>query len=128
MKLILASIIFSICAFFVIVAPAHSKDPHHTPPESVQGPMGETGARGKAGRSDASSAALGIATGQHQFDWDTYKWQGSVGVGVFEDDSAASIGFAKRLCPSCGSALINGSFGVTEDGDHGGGAGIGWQW
>ena len=73
---------------------------------------------------NSSGAALGIATGQHQFDLGTYSWQGSVAVGNYDSESAISLGIGKRICKNC--PLINGSIGI-EDGKAGFGAAVNWR-
>ena len=71
--------------------------------------------------SNTSGVALGIAATQHHFDFGTYKWQGSLGLGRFENNTAISIGIAKRLKDE--DVMINGSFGM-ENGRTGGGIGL----
>ena len=66
--------------------------------------------------------ALGIAASQHHFDFGTKVWQGSVGTGSFDGNTAFSFGIAKRL----DRVLINGSV-STEHGKTGYGAGINWR-
>jgi len=63
--------------------------------------------------------ALSIATSQHHFDFGTHSWQGSIGVGSFDNEHAISFGAAKRL----NRVLINVSVGL-ENGKLGYGAGI----
>ena len=41
--------------------------------------------------------ASAIATAQHNFDYGTHDWQGSVGIGAYKDDTAVSFGLAKRF-------------------------------
>ena len=71
-----------------------------------------------------SGVALSIAASQHQFDFGTYSWQGSVALGSYEERTAFSFGVAKRLCKDC--MMLNGSFGV-EEGKVGYGAGLNWR-
>ena len=66
--------------------------------------------------------ALAIAKAQHHFDFGTHSWQGSIGVGTFDSESAISFGVAKRL----DRVLVNGSVGF-EDGKTGAGVGINWR-
>lgn len=65
--------------------------------------------------------ASAIATSQHQFYWGTKSWQGSVGIGAFDSNTAFSFGMAKRF----NKTLINGSI-SNEDGKIGGGIGVNW--
>jgi len=65
--------------------------------------------------------ASAIAASQHSFYWGTKSWQGSIGVGAFDNDTAFSFGLAKRF----NKTLINSSI-SNEDGKIGGGIGINW--
>ena len=66
--------------------------------------------------------ASAIATAQHNFDYGTHSWQGSVGIGAFDTNTAFSFGLAKRF----NKTLINGSI-TQEEGKFGGGVGINWH-
>lgn len=66
--------------------------------------------------------ALAIAQAQHQFDWGTHSWQGSVGVGSYGGNDAISFGVAKRF----DRVLITGSFGRGGP-DYGFGASVNWR-
>ena len=81
---------------------------------------------GKDGK-DGRGTALGIAASQFHPDWDYLGWQGSIGVGHFDGQNALSVGLARRLCPDCGRAMINGSVGVEDD-EVGAGAGVNFRW
>jgi len=118
MKLIpalLAILIISALSFS-----AWPENPHHP---AVNGIDGAPGSDAKA----PAGTALGLATAQHQFDWDTYQLQSSIGVGTYDGAQAISYGMARRLCPTCGKALVSGSVGAQE-GKKGVGAGITWRW
>ena len=67
---------------------------------------------------NTSGAALGIATGQLNFDFATDAFQVSAGLGNYQDDKAGVIGVAKRF----GGILINGSYGKESNSE---GYGIG---
>lgn len=69
--------------------------------------------------SKTDGVALGIAAAQHQFDFGTHKWQWSAGVGYYDDNSAASVGFAKRI----DRVLIDATIG-REGNKTGGGVGL----
>lgn len=71
---------------------------------------------------NTSGTALAIATAQHNFDFGTHSWQGSIGVGSFDSESAISFGVAKRL----DRVLVNGSF-AREDNKTGVGVGVNWR-
>lgn len=58
---------------------------------------------------DARGVAIAIASAQHHFEYDTYSWQGSVGVGMYKGEEAISFGVGKRI----GKVLFNGS--VTSE-------------
>ena len=45
----------------------------------------------------AETLAYIAAVGQHHFDHGTYKWQGSVGGGFADDESAVSFALGKRF-------------------------------
>jgi len=47
--------------------------------------------------SEEKSIASAIAAAQHNFDWNTDKWQGSVSYGQAGNTGATSIAFAKRV-------------------------------
>jgi hypothetical protein len=64
-------------------------------------------------------AALGIATGQHQFSAATDAYQWSIGAGRYDGSDALSVGIGKRF----DNLLINGSIG-QEDGKTGAGIGV----
>ncbi len=66
--------------------------------------------------------ALSIAASQHHFDFGTHSWQGSIGAGSYDGDSAISFGVAKRL----DRVLINGSLGMNGD-KSGYGVGVNWR-
>lgn len=66
--------------------------------------------------------ALAIAMAQHQFDWGTHSWQGSVGLGSYAGNDAISLGVAKRF----DRTLITGSLGRTGA-DYGFGISINWR-
>ena len=66
-----------------------------------------------------NGAALAIAASQHNFDWGTHKWQGSIGLGSFDNQDAISFGVAKRF----DRVLINGSLG-REGSKFGYGVGV----
>jgi len=68
---------------------------------------------------DARGVAIAIASAQHNFDYGTYSWQGSVGVGMYKEEEAVSFGVAKRV----GKVLMNGS--ATPDSV---GVGVNWRW
>lgn len=72
--------------------------------------------------SDSNGIALAIATAQHHFDFGTHSWQGSIGVGNFNSDSAISFGVAKRM----NRVLVNASFGHEHD-NTGVGVGVNWR-
>ena len=55
--------------------------------------------------------ALAIAKSQHNFDWSTEKWQGSLGTGSYDGQDAISIGVGKRFS----NVLLNGSIGRESD-------------
>ena len=65
--------------------------------------------------------SVGIASAQHHFDWSTSKWQGSIGMGHYDGDSALSAGLAKRY----DEVLIN--LNVVKGDELGGGLGVGWR-
>lgn len=68
------------------------------------------------------SAALGIALGQHQFDFGTRQLQGALGYGYIDGRSALSGAIAKQFDDEL---LIHGTIGCSTSGDVcGGGAGI----
>lgn len=69
-----------------------------------------------------TGTALGIATAQHQFDFGTYSWQGSVGIGAYDDAEAVSFAMGKRI----DRMMFNGSVGI-ENGKTGVGAGLNWR-
>lgn len=69
----------------------------------------------------SKGVASAIAASQHQFYWGTKSWQGSVGIGAFDNNAAFSFGLAKRF----NKTLINGSI-SKEEGKTGGGIGINW--
>lgn len=71
---------------------------------------------------DSKGIALGIAASQHHFDFGTHSYQGSIGMGSFEDNTAISFGLAKRI----GRVMVNASIGI-EDGSHGIGVGLNWR-
>ena len=71
---------------------------------------------------DSEGTALAIAKAQHNFDWSTGKWQGSVGLGSFDNTDAISFGMGKRV----GQTLLNGSIG-RENGKYGYGIGVNWR-
>ena len=66
--------------------------------------------------------ALGIAVAQHHFDFGTKVWQGSVGVGYYNDNSAISLAVAKRF----NRVLVNVST-TFKDEEPAIGAGINWR-
>lgn len=66
--------------------------------------------------------ANAIAAAQHQFDFGTHSWQGSIGVGSYASETSVSFGVAKRL----NRALVNASF--SMDSEHNGvGLGVNWR-
>jgi len=67
---------------------------------------------------DARGVAIAIASAQHNFDYGTYSWQGSVGAGYYNGEDAVSFGVAKRV----GKILMNGS--ITPDSI---GVGVNWR-
>jgi hypothetical protein len=69
-----------------------------------------------------AGVALAIAKAQHQMDWSTVKWQGSVGMGSFDNNDAISFADGKRV----GQILLNISVG-RENGKYGYGAGATWR-
>ena len=71
---------------------------------------------------DTKGVALSLATAQHHFDFGTHSWQGSIGVGNFNSDSAISFGVAKRL----NRVLVNASVAHEHD-DTGVGVGVNWR-
>lgn len=71
---------------------------------------------------NSEGIASAIATAQHNFDYGTHDWQGSVGIGAFDTKTAFSFGLAKRF----NKTLINGSI-TQEEGKFGGGFGINWH-
>jgi len=73
---------------------------------------------------DTSGVALSIAAAQHQFDWGTYKLQGAVGFGGYDNSNAISLGVGKRLGKD--RMLLNGSVGI-ENNKLGYGAGMNWR-
>ena len=60
---------------------------------------------------NSSGAALGIATGQLNFDYSTQAWQVGAGLGNYQDSKAGAIGVAKRF----GGVLLNGSYGKESN-------------
>ena len=70
----------------------------------------------------SSGNAIAIATAQHHFDFGTHSFQGSVGAGHYQNDTAVSFAIGKRF----GRMLINGSVG-SESGNTSVGAGINWR-
>lgn len=70
----------------------------------------------------SEGVALSLAASQHHFDFGTHSWQGSVGMGSYDNDSAISFGLAKRF----DRVLINGSVGVNGD-KSGYGMGVNWR-
>ena len=66
--------------------------------------------------------ALAIAASQHNFDFGTDSWQGSVGVGSYKDNNASSFAIGKRY----GRVLFSGSISTDND-DMAYGAGINWR-
>ena len=70
----------------------------------------------------SEGVALGIAVAQHHFDFGTNSWQGSVGAGYFDDDTALSLAIGKRF----GRMLINGSVSYEDD-KTGLGVGLNWR-
>lgn len=73
---------------------------------------------------DTVGVASAIAHAQHQFDWGTYSYQGSVGVGIFNSREAVSVAFGKRFTKKGG--LLNASLSL-EDGKVGIGVGYNWR-
>ena len=67
-------------------------------------------------------AALGIAAAQHNFDYGTFSWQGSIATGSYDNSTAFSFGLAKRFK----STLINGSV-SNEGGKMGFGGALGFR-
>lgn len=66
--------------------------------------------------------ALAIASAQHNFDFGTHSWQGSVGTGFYNGNSAVSFALGKRF----NKVIISGSLGI-EEGNLGGGIGVTWR-
>ena len=112
-------VFFCICAaLFFGVNIAYSSESHHSI-VYVDVPAGTT-ITSTIGRSEGIASA--IATAQHNFDYGTHSWQGSVGIGAFDTNTAFSFGLAKRF----NKTLINGSV-TQEEGKFGGGVGINWH-
>lgn len=95
--------------FFGLLANAYSHDYHHYESVTVTNAANNNG------------VALAIAASQHQFDFGTHRWQGSIAAGSFGGESALSFGVAKRL----DRVLLNGSFGMQGSSV---GIGIGANW
>lgn len=100
---------------FFLAMPVHATRYHHHHEPTAQ-PASTT----TIGRSEG--VALAIAKSQHNFDFGTHSWQGSIGVGSFDSESAISFGVAKRL----DRVLVNGTFGF-ENGKVGAGLGVNWR-
>lgn len=66
--------------------------------------------------------ALGIAAAQHNFDYGTFSWQGSIATGSYDNSTAFSFGLGKRFK----STLINGSI-SNEGGKMGFGGAVGFR-
>ena len=66
--------------------------------------------------------ATALASAQHQFDFGTHRWQGSIGLGSYESNSAISFAIAKRL----DRVLVNANF-SHEDNHTGAGVGVNWR-
>ncbi len=113
-------VFFCACAvlFFAALNAAYSSESHHSI-VYVDIPK-ETTITTYTAQSKGVASAL--ATAQHNFDYGTHAWQGSVGIGAFDTNTAFSFGLAKRF----NKTLINGSI-TQEEGKFGGGVGINWH-
>lgn len=104
-------ILFMIAILLVLANIAYAGGSHHHEHETI---INNT--------IDNSGIASAIATAQHNFDYGTHSWQGSVGIGAFDTKTAFSFGLAKRF----NKTLINGNI-TQEEGKFGGGIGINWH-
>lgn len=72
--------------------------------------------------SNTEGVASAIASSQHHFDFGTDAWQGSLGVGNYENNNAASFSVGKRF----DRILFNGTI-ITENDKVSYGFGLNWR-
>lgn len=108
----------AVAVIFFAVNAAYASGSHYGGQDGIDGQDGLRGKQGLPGK-DGGGTASAIAASQHHFYWGTNSWQGSVGIGAYNSDTAFSFGLAKRF----NKTLINGNI-SQEEGKFGGGFGV----
>jgi len=103
---------------------AYASGGHGNPHHDHNDDGGDTNVTNINKAGDAEGVALAIATAQCQFDFGTYRLQGCVSAGQYEETKAINFGVGKRFLDN--RALFNGSIGL-ENGKAGIGAAVNWR-
>lgn len=111
-KIVIIGILFFVCVMPPIAVADYWPDPAVDTLSAGQGVA------------DCRGEALGLAAGEKNYNFGTYRLQGSAGLGYFDGCSAINLGLAIRFPDR--SIMWSGSIGATEGGNFGYSAGANW--